>query len=186
MFLIGTSAAAFDTGTVQTTQNTWGILALGHSSLTLSRNTPAIVAHKNTLDGILVADNSALRLDGGMITAARNGRAGLWFGGTAGLSNIAGTILLENNTEGVRAEDTCTIAQLIAGRMTVRGNTIGIIGDDGSTIRIDQRGTITGNGTDIVLHFGSRGTFNGNTIGTITCDETSLVRGDEGVTCPNL
>jgi hypothetical protein len=84
----------------------------------------------------------------------------------------------------VRAEDTCTIAQLIAGRMTIRDNTIGIFGDDGSTIRIDQGGTITGNGTDIVLRFGSRGTFNGKTIGTITCDETSLVRGDTGVTCP--
>jgi hypothetical protein len=79
-------------------------------SLTLGLNAPAIVANKNTLDGILVADNSALRLDGGMITAARNGRAGLWFGGTAGLSNITGIILLEHNTEGVRAEDTCTIS----------------------------------------------------------------------------
>jgi hypothetical protein len=184
MFLIGTSTAAFDTGTVQTTQNTWGILALGHASLTLSGNAPAIVANKNTLDGILVADNSNLRLDGGRITAARNGRAGLWFGGTAGLSNIAGTILLEHNTEGARAEDSCTIAQLIAGRMTVRSNTIGILGDDGSTVRIDQGGTVTGNGTDIVLRFDSRGTFNGNTIGTITCDDTSVVRGDEGVTCP--
>src|SRR5262249_15587687 len=101
-----------------------------------------------------------------------------------GLSNIAGTILIEHNTEGVRAENTCTIAQLIAGRMTIRGNTIGILGDDGSDIRIDQGGTITDNGMDIVLRFGSRGTFNGNTIGTITCDETSLVRGDTGVTCP--
>jgi hypothetical protein len=70
--------------------------------------------------------------------------------------------------------------------MTVRANTIGLIADNGSDIRLDQGGTVTGNGTDIVLRFGSRGTFNGNTIGTISCDETSLVRGDEGVTCPNL
>jgi hypothetical protein len=185
MLVIGTSTAAFDTGTVHTTQNTFGILTIGHASLTLSRNMPRIIAEENTLDGIVVADTSNLRLNGGMITAARNGRAGLLFGGTGGLSNLAGTILSEHNIEGARAEDTSTIAQLIAGSMTVRGNTIGLLGDDGSTIRIDQGGTITGNGTDIVLRFDSRGTFNGNTIGTITCDDTSVVRGDTGVTCPN-
>jgi hypothetical protein len=186
MLVISTSTAAFDTGTVHTTQNTFGIITLGHSSLTLSRNVPSIVADENTLDGILVADNSDLRLDGGMITASRNGRIGLWFGGTAGLGNIAGTILLENNAvAGARAEDFSRISQLIAGQMTVRDNTVGLIADNGSDIRLDQGGTVTGNGTDIVLSFASRGTFNGNTIGTIQCDETSLVRGDTGVTCPN-
>jgi hypothetical protein len=185
IFVNGTSTAAFDTGTVRANQNGWGIITLGHSSLTLGRNLPTIRAAHNMVDGILVADTSNLRLDGGMITAAHNGRAGLWFGGTAILSNIFGTILLEHNSEGARAEDTSTIAQLIAGSMTVRSNTIGLLGDDGSTIRVDQGGTITGNGTDIVLRFGSRGTFNGNTIGTIMCDETSIVRGDTGVTCPN-
>jgi hypothetical protein len=173
IFVIGTSTAAFDTGTVHTTQNTFGILTLGHSSLTLSRNMPTIIAEHNTLDGILVADTSDLRLDGGMITTARNGRTGLGFGGTAGLGNISGTILSEHNTEGARAEDSSRIAQLIAGRITIRNNTmVGIIAENGSDIRITQGGTITSNGTDIVLLFGSRGTFNGNTIGTITCDET--------------
>jgi hypothetical protein len=112
---------AFDTGTVHTTQNTGGIVTLGHSSLTLGRNLPTILAEQNTLDGILVADTSNLRLNGGTITASRNGRAGLWFGGTGSLSNIRGTILIEHNAEGVRAENTCTVAQLIAGSMTIRG-----------------------------------------------------------------
>jgi hypothetical protein len=186
MLVWGTSTAAFDTGAVHTTQNTLGILTFGHSSLTLSRNAPSIVADENTLDGILVADHSNLRLDGGMIIVSRNERTGLWFGGTAGLSNIAGTILLENNAvAGARAEDFSHISQLIAGQMTVRDNPIGLIADNGSDVRLDQGGTVTGNGTDIVLSFASRGTFNGNTIGTIQCDETSLVRGDTGVTCPN-
>jgi hypothetical protein len=108
MFVIATSAAAFDTGTVETTQNTLGILTLGHSSLTLGLNAPAIVATKNTLDGILVADNSDLRLDGGMITASRNERTGLWFGGTAGLGNIAGTILLEQCRGGSQSRGSLT------------------------------------------------------------------------------
>jgi hypothetical protein len=184
IFVIGTSAAAFDAGTVHTNQNTWGILALGHSSLTLSLNAPTILANENTLDGILVADTSDLRLDGGSITAARNGRAGLWFGGTAGLGNIGGTILLKNNTEGARAEDLSRIAQLIAGTMTIRHNTTGIIAENGSEVRLTNGATITDNGTDIELIFASRGIFNGNTIGTIKCDATSLVRGDTGVTCP--
>jgi hypothetical protein len=185
IFVIGTSTAAFDTGTVHTTQNTLGILTLGHSSLTLGRNMPTILAEHNTLDGILVADTSDLRLDGGTITAARNGRTGLRFGGTGGLGNLAGMILSEHNTEGARAEDSSRIAQLIAGRMTIRNNTmVGIIAENSSDIRITEGATITDHGTDIVLLFGSRGTFNGNTIGTITCDETSLVRGDTGVTCP--
>jgi Right handed beta helix region len=186
IFVIGTSTAAFDTGTVHTTQNTLGILTLGHSSLTLGRNMPTILAEDNTVDGILVADTSDLRLDGGTITSARNGRTGLWFGGTAGLGNIAGMVLSEHNTEGARAENLSRISQLIAGRMTIRDNTIGIIADSGSDVRIDQGGTITGNGTDIVLIFGSRGTFNGDTIGTITCDKTSLLRIDNvDVTCPS-
>jgi hypothetical protein len=125
IFVIGTSTAAFDTGTVHTTQNTFGILTLGHSSLTLGRNLPTILAEDNTLDGILVADTSDLRLDGGTITAARNRRTGLGFGGTGGLGNTRGIILSEYNTEGARAEDSSRIAQLIAGRMTIRNNTLG-------------------------------------------------------------
>ena len=90
IFVIGTSTAAFDTGTVHTTQNTFGILTLGHSSLTLGRTMPTMLAEDNMLDGILVADTSDLRLDGGTITAARNRRTGLSFGGTGGLGNISG------------------------------------------------------------------------------------------------
>ncbi len=159
IFVIGTSTAAFDTGTVHTTQNTFGILTLGHSTLTLGRNMPTILAEDNTLDGILVADTSDLRLDGGAITAAGNRRTGLGFGGTGGLGNTRGIILSEYNTEGARAEDSSRIAQLIAGRMTIRNNTIGIIAANGSDIRLTTEAAITDNGTDIVLIFGSRGIF---------------------------
>jgi hypothetical protein len=185
LFVIGTSTAAFDTGTVHTTRNTFGILTLGHSSLTLSSNMPTILAEQNTLDGILVADTSDLRLDGGTITTARNGRAGLWFGGTAGLGNIAGTILSEDNTVGARAEDSSRIAQLIAGRMAIRNNTTGIIAENGSDVRISDGATFTNNGTDLVLIFGSRGVFTGTTLTAFTCDQTSLLRIDNtDVLCP--
>jgi hypothetical protein len=70
LFVIGTSTAAFDTGRVHTAQNTMGVLTLGHSSLTLGRNMPTLLAEENTLDGILVADTSDLRLDGGAINAS--------------------------------------------------------------------------------------------------------------------
>ena len=185
IFVIGTSTAAFDTGMVHTTQNTFGILTLGHSSLTLSRTMPTILAEENTLDGILVADTSDLRLDGGTITAARNGRTGLRFGGTGGLGNITGTILSEHNTEGARAEDASRIAQLVAGRMTIRNNMTGIIAENGSDIRITTEAIFTDNGTDIVLIFGSRGVFRGITLNTTTCDKTALLRIDNvDVTCP--
>jgi hypothetical protein len=185
IFVIGTSTAAFDTGTVHTTENTLGILTLGHSSLTLSRNMPTILTEHNTLDGLLVADTSDLRLDGGTITTARNGRAGLWFGGTGGLGNIAGTILSEHNIEGARAEDSSRISQLIAGRMTIRNNMTGIIAENGSDIRITTEATFTDNGTDVVLIFGSRGVFTGITLDTVRCDKTSLLRIDNvDVTCP--
>lgn len=186
LFLIGTSTAAFDAGIIRATQNVLGILALGHSSLTLNSNMPRILADENTLDGILVADTSDLRLDGGRITASRNGRAGLWFGGTAGLGNIAGEIVSEHNAEGMRAEDSSRITQLIAGRMTVQHNTIGIVGETGSLIRIRVGGTITENDTDIRLIFGSLGSFEGDTnVGTIVCDATSRVQVEGAdVPCP--
>jgi hypothetical protein len=60
----------FDTGRVHTTRNTMGVLTLGHSSLTLGRNMPTLLVEENTLDGILVADTSDLRLDGGVINAS--------------------------------------------------------------------------------------------------------------------
>ena len=170
---------------MHTIQNTFGILTLGHSSLTLGRTMPTILTEHNTLDGILVADTSDLRLDGGTITAAQNGRAGLWFGGTGGLGNIRGMILSEYNTEGARAEDGSRIAQLIAGRMTIRNNTTGIIAENGSDIRMTTEATIADNGTDIVLIFGSRAIFTGTTIDTTMCDKTSLLRIDNvDVTCP--
>jgi hypothetical protein len=185
IFVIGTATAAFDTGTVYTARNTFGILTLGHSSLTLGRAMPTILAEENRLDGILVADTSDLRLDGGTITAARNGRTGLSFGGTGGLGNIKGIILSEYNTEGARAEDASRIAQLVAGHMTIRNNTIGIIAANGSDIRITTEAAITDNGTDIVLIFGSRAIFTGTAIDTTTCDKTSLLRIDNvDVTCP--
>jgi hypothetical protein len=185
IFVIGTATAAFDSGTVHTTRNTWGILTLGHSSLTLSSNMPTILAERNTIDGILVADTSDLRLDGGMITAAWNGRTGLRFGGTGGLGNIAGTILSEHNTEGASATDSSRIAQLIAGRMTIRHNTTGVLAENGSDIRISDGATFTENDTDLVLIFGSRGVFTGITLDTVACDKTSLLRIDNtDVPCP--
>jgi hypothetical protein len=180
------SSGLFLADMLHTSHNTSGLLALGHSSMALSGDISTILAEENTLDGVLTADTSDLRLDGGTITSTRNGRRGLTIGGGANLTLFAGKILLENNPEGFALLVGSAMAVFPTGHLTIQGNTTaGLTADNGSTMRIIEGATITGNGTDVVLLFGSNGTFNSNTIGTITCDETSLVRGDEGVTCPN-
>jgi hypothetical protein len=185
ILVMGTSTAAFDTGTVHTTQNTWGFLVLGHSSLTLSRNTPTIIADANTIDGVLVADLSDLRLDGGMLTVAQNGTSGISLA-AAGFINFAGTVLLKNNNEGIRAEDLSHVVNSPFGRLTIQDNTTaGVIAARGSIIRMRGEAAITGHGTDVVLSFGTLATFEGTTITSVTCDKTSLLRIDNvDVTCP--
>jgi nitrous oxidase accessory protein NosD len=180
------SSGLFIADMVHTTHNAWGLIALGHSSMALGGDMSTILAEENTIDGVLAADTSDLRLDGGKITSARNNRRGLSIGGGGNLTLFAGTILLENNPEGLSLAVGSAMAVFPTGNLTIQGNTMaGLTADNASTIRILEGASITGNGTDVVLLFGSNGTFNGNTIGTITCDETVLLRGDTGVTCPN-
>jgi hypothetical protein len=69
--------------------------------MALSGNMSTILAEENTVDGVLAADTSDLRLDGGSITSTRNGRRGLTIAGGANLTLFAGTILLENNPAGL-------------------------------------------------------------------------------------
>jgi hypothetical protein len=181
------SSGLFMADMVHTTHNTWGISVLGHSSMALGDNKSTILAEENTVDGVVAADTSDLRLDGGKITSTLNGRRGLTIGGGGNLTLFAGTILLENNPEGLTIAVGSAMAVFPTGNLTIQGNTTaGLTADNGSAIRIIEGAIITGNGTDVVLLFGSNGTFNGNTIGTITCDETVLLRGDTGVTCPTL
>jgi hypothetical protein len=172
------SSALFLADRVHTTDNAWGILVLRHSSMALAGEQSTILAEENTLDGMIVADGSNLRLDGGQITSTRNGSRGLAFGqATFGL--LAGTMLLEHNPTGLMLNDASTMTVFPAGDLIIQGNTTaGLVADNRSTVHMTNGGTITGNGTDVVLLFGSVGTFNGNTIGTITCDETVLLRGD--------
>jgi hypothetical protein len=180
------SSGLFLADLLHTAHNTWGLVALGHSSIGLSSELSTILAEENTVDGVVTADTSDLLFDRGKITATRNGRRGLTIGGGANLTLFAGTMLLENNPEGVTLAVGSTMAVFPTGNLTVQNNTTaGLTADNGSTVRMIGGATITGNGTDVVLLFGSNATFNGNTIGTITCDETVLLRGDEGVTCPN-
>jgi hypothetical protein len=180
------SSGLFMADMVHTTHNAWGLSVLGHSSLALGGDMSTIVAEKNTVDGVVVADTSDLRLDGGTLTSTRNDRRGLTIGGGGNLTLVAGTMLLKNNPEGLTLVVGSAMAVFPTGTLTIQGNTTaGLTADNGSTIRSIEGATITGNGTDVVLLFGSNGTFNGNTIGTVTCDETALLRGDTGVTCPN-
>jgi hypothetical protein len=180
------SSGLFRADMVHTTHNAWGIAVLGHSSMALDGNMSTILAEENAVDGVVAADTSDLRLDGDKITSTRNDRRGLSIGGGGNLTLFAGTILLENNPEGLTLAVGSAMAVFPTGNLTIQGNTTaGLTADNASTIRLIEGATITGNGTDVVLLFGSNGTFNGNTIGTITCDETVLLRGDTGVTCPN-
>jgi hypothetical protein len=183
--VFGTSTAAFRTGTVSTTHNTVGVVALGHASLELSLAGPTLFTAYNAVDGVITADASDLRLDGGLLYATANGRRGLSIGGGSNLTLFAGAIRIEQNAAGVGVDVGSTGAVFPAATLTIQGNTgIGLLADNGSTLRVLESATITDNDTDVVLAFGSRGTFVGNTLGTLTCDATSLVRGDVLVTCP--
>lgn len=178
------SSALFLADLVHTNHNAWGILVLWHSSMAVAGQTSTILTEENTNDGMIVADGSNLRLDDGQITSTRNGNRGLAFGqGNLGL--LAGTIRLENNPTGLTLNDGSIMTVFPTGHLTIQGNTTaGLVADNRSTIRITNGGTITGNGTDVGLRFGSVATFTGNTIGTVTCDDTVLLRGIAGVTCP--
>ena len=87
------SSGLFLADMLHTIHNAWGITVLGHSSMALGGNISTILAEENTVDGVVAADTSDLRLDGGKITSTQNGRRGLTIGGGGNLTLFAGTIL---------------------------------------------------------------------------------------------
>ncbi|MGE3540712.1 MAG: right-handed parallel beta-helix repeat-containing protein [Candidatus Tectimicrobiota bacterium] len=149
---------------VHTIHNNWGVLVLWNSSLALTGEQTTLLTEENTTDGIIVADNSNLRLDGGLLTSQRNGSRGLALGeGNSGI--LGGTVLLAQNQQGLTLNDASRMAVFMAGNLTIQHNTMaGLIADNQSTLRIINGGTITDNGPqDVVLRLGSAATLSGYT-----------------------
>jgi len=152
----------------------------------------AIVAEGNRFNhGVSANSNSNIDLDrGGSITARNNGADGIQLEDSLlNLFNMPGlpasSVLVENNRRhGLSAFQESRIDLSGDSEITSRSNVeAGVFVDNGSSARIINS-TIQDNMPDLVLSFGSRADLVNNLIVTITCDDTVLVRGDSGFTCP--
>ena len=156
----------------------------------------AIHASGNPVNGVYLNSKAGLDLDAGSTLECSGNGDGLQiqqdsemtvfnipqFSGVNGFS----TVNCHNNTgNGIIVRDASTLrvsnqAQVIS---TDNGAS-GLIADDGAGIVL-VNSDITGNPVkDIQLTFGSRADLQTLTFGTVTCDETVLVRGTSGITCP--
>lgn len=105
------------------------------------------------------------------------------FSGTPGFT----TINVHNNTgNGVRIQTGSTLTLVNQATILSNQNTNGgLVADNGVTLTL-VNSKITGNtGKDIQLTFGARADFQTLTFGSYACDNTVLVRGTSGITCPH-
>lgn len=189
---INSSFMIADAETVVTAANNLatGLTVVSGSTLFVFEG--AIVAEGNQFNhGVSANSNSNIDLDrGGSITARNNGVDGIQLEDSLlNLFNMPGlpasSVLVENNgRHGLSAFQESRIDLSGDSEITSHSNLeAGVFVDNGSSARIINS-TIRDNLTDLVLSFGSRADLVNNLIETITCDDTVLVRGDSGITCP--
>lgn len=195
---VATSANAFlnDASTVLNLTNNFATGLTVVSGAHLVSFGGAIHASGNPVNGVSLNSKAGLDLDAGSTLECSGNGDGLQiqqdsemtvfnipqFSGVNGFS----TVNCHNNTgNGIIVRDASTLrvsnqAQVIS---TDNGAS-GLIADDGAGIVL-VNSDITGNPVkDIQLTFGSRADLQTLTFGTVTCDETVLVRGTSGITCP--
>lgn len=179
--------------TVDTSGNiTTGFTVVAGSTLFVFEGT--IISNNNVANhGVSANSNSNIDLDrGGSITAKDNGLDGIQLEDSLlNLFNMPGlaaskVTVLSNGRNGLSALVESRIDLSTDSEITSSDNAqAGVLADNGSTIRIINS-TIQLNGvTDIDLSFGARADLRNNKeIGSIRCDQTVLIRGDTGTTCP--
>jgi len=149
-------------------------------------------ANDNGAEGVFVLQTGKIQLIGGSLEASRNQAEGLNLQQHAtvilGIEEfgVPGTVVANDNAgHGIAAAAGSDLNASQIMPLTSQGNgQAGLQLDDGSSATVGGA-TIEGNGAaDVDLTFGSRATLTGNTIGAISCDETSLLRGDTGASCP--
>lgn len=195
---VATSANAFlnDASTVLNLTNNFATGLTVVSGAHLVSFGGAIHASGNPVNGVSLNSKAGLDLDAGSTLECSGNGDGLQiqqdsemtvfnipqFSGVNGFS----TVNCHNNTgNGIIVRDASTLrvsnqAQVIS----IDNGASGLIADDGAGIVL-VNSTITGNTVkDIQLAFGSRADLQTLTFGTVTCDETVLVRGTSGITCP--
>jgi hypothetical protein len=155
-----------------------------------------INASGNPVNGVSVNSKSGLDLDAGSTLNTFNNGNGVQvqqnsvmtvfntpqFSGVPGFSTVNAH---DNTGIGVRVLSGSVLSLTNQARIIGTLNSRGLAADNGAGITL-VNSTITGNTlSDIQLTFGSRADLQTLTFGTFTCDDTVLVRGSSGITCPH-
>jgi parallel beta-helix repeat protein len=193
---IGANSSAFiaDAATTVTASNNLATGVTVVSGSTLFAFEGKIVAENNRFNhGVSANSNSNIDLDrGGTIIARNNGQDGVQLEDSLlNLFNMPGLPGSRVEASGNRRHG---LSAFLESRIDLSGGSVvssqnnhnaGILADNGSFVRL-VNSTLTGNsGRDVELSFGSRADLNAtNAIGTLSCDDTVLIRGNAGFTCP--
>ncbi|NOT54208.1 MAG: hypothetical protein HOP18_06340 [Deltaproteobacteria bacterium] len=193
---IGANSSAFiaDAATTVTASNNLATGVTVVSGSTLFAFEGKIVAENNRFNhGVSANSNSNIDLDrGGTIIARNNGQDGVQLEDS--LLNLFNMPGLPGSRVEASGNGRHGLSAFLESRIDLSGGSVvssqnnhnaGILADNGSFVRL-VNSTLAGNsGRDVELSFGSRADLNAtNAIGTLSCDDTVLIRGNAGFTCP--
>ena len=155
-----------------------------------------INATDNPVNGISLNSKAGLDLDAGSTVDCSGNGDGLQIQQTSemtvfnipqfsGVSAFSSVNCHDNNGNGIVVRNASSLRVSNQAKVISTGNGAGgLIADDGSDI-ILVNSEITGNtDKDLQLSFGSRADLQTSTISSLSCDSTVLVRGTNGITCP--
>ena len=156
----------------------------------------AINASGNPVNGVSLNSKAGLDLDAGAVLDCDNNGNGLFvqadsevtvfnipqFSGFEGFSavecdNNAGTGVIVRNASNLRVSNRARV-------ISTENGAGGLIADDGAGVILVNSDITNNSGNDIELTFGTRADVQTSTFTTVRCDETVLVRGASGITCP--
>ena len=193
---INSSFMIADAATTVTAKDnlTTGLTVVSGSTLFVFEG--AIVTRNNQFNhGVSANSNANIDLDrGGSITTRDNGQDGIQLENSLlNMFNMPGfpastVISRDNGRHGLSAFTESVIDLSGDSVITSRDNGAnGVLVDNGSTARIINSKIKNNTAADLELSFGSRGDLTNNiNIDNIVCDASVLMRGDSGITCPNL